>query len=585
MVRETFETPFIDHAYLEPEACLAGWQGDGVLTVWASSQHPYRDRAQVAASLALPEQRVRVSNATVGGAFGGKDDITLQILVALGALTTDKPVRMVNTREESIVSHSKRHAARMKYELGAMQDGRLVALRAEIYCDTGAYASFGPSVGGLMTELAAGPYRIPNLAIDTYIVHTNNPVGGAMRGFGGPQANFALESCMDMLAERLGHDKIDLRLQNVWQQGDRLPTGLSLAGPVPLRVCLERAREAREQLRQQPPGDDEKAYGVGVAASLLSIGYGTGISDQCATELEWLPQGGALVRLSSPDLGQGLETVAAQFAAEALDLRLEDIAITAPDTGAAPDSGASNASRMTYLLGNSLGLSAQSAHSLLLAEASKVLDLLVEQLVYRRGVVYGERDTSRYISSGELAARAAREGKRIAGRGEFSFPYPEDLSSQFGPGIPHTIFCFGAQVAAVQVDRALGTVNVRDIVAIHDIGKVINPPAAAGQIEAGVAMGLGYALHEELRRREDGTWADTFAEYLLPTAMDAPNVETVFVECAEATGPFGAKGTGEQGTVPTASAIANAVADATGVRVTKLPIKPETLVTPSPRPE
>lgn len=578
VVKATFETPFVDHAYLEPEAALAEWHDDGTLTVWASCQHPYRDRAQIAASLQLPEERVRVIAPAVGGAFGGKDDITLQILAALGALVVHRAVRLVNTREESILSHSKRHAARMKYEVGASRDGHLTALHAEIYCDTGAYASFGPSVGGLMTELATGPYRIPNISIDTYIVHTNNLVGGAMRGFGAPQVNFAVESCMDMLAERLGMDSIDLRLRNCWREREILPTGVELSGPVPLATCLQRARQARDVLNREQNGGEADARGVGVASSLLSIGYGPGIPDRCATELEWLSDGGVLARLSSPDMGQGLQTIAAQFAAEGLDLPLERISLTAADTSAAPDSGASNASRMTYLLGNSLHLAARKALEVLAAEATALLNVPQDQLIYRRGTLYSEGDPGVHVSSGELATRAGKEGRRLVGQGTFSFPYPDDLPGELGPGIPHHIFCYGAQVAAVEVDSELGTVHVKDMVAIHDIGRAINPPAAQGQIEGGVGQGIGYALYEQLRRREDGTWIDSFAEYLLPTALDVPHIAAELIEYPEASGPFGAKGTGEQGTVATASAIASAIADATGVRVTRLPVEPEDLV-------
>jgi len=581
VVEATFETPIIDHAYLEPEAALAQWNEDGTLTVWASCQHPYRDRAQIAASLLLPEDRVRVIAPAVGGAFGGKDDITLQILAALSALVARRAVRLVNSREESIISHSKRHAARMKYQVGASKDGRLTALRAEICCDTGAYASFGPSVGGLMTELATGPYRIPNVSIDTYIVHTNNPVGGAMRGFGAPQVNFAIEGCIDMLAERLGMDTIDLRLRNCWREGEILPTGVKLSGPVALSTCLKRARQARDLMGREAEASEAKVRGTGVASSLLSIGYGPGIPDQCTTEVDWLPDGGVLVRLSSPDMGQGLQTIAAQFAAEDLDLPLEAINLTAADTSAAPDSGASNASRMTYLLGNSLQVAAREALDVLAAEAALVLRVPQEQLVYRRGTLYSEGDPHVHASSGELATQARREGRRLRGHGTFSFSYPVDLPGELGPGIPHHIFCYGAQVAVVEVDRELGTVDVKEIVAIHDVGRAINPPAAEGQIEGGVGQGIGYALYEQLRRREDGTWIDNLTEYLLPTALDTPNIAAELIECPEASGPFGAKGSGEQGTVATASAIANAIADATGVRITRLPVEPEDLVRPT----
>lgn len=581
VVAPTFETPFVDHAYLEPEAALAEWQDDGRLTVWASSQHPYRDRSQIAASLGLPEHNIRVINPAIGGAFGGKDDITLQILASLAAMVTRKTVRLINNREESILSHTKRHSARMRYTLGATRDGQLLGLRAEIYCDTGPYASFGPSVGGLMTELATGPYRIPNVAVDTYIVRTNNPVGGAMRGFGAPQVNFAIESCMEMLARRLNIDAIDFRLRNCLGEGDSFATGLVLKGPVPMEECLRQARRARDGLKRQAGSAERKSCGVGVASSVLSIGYGPGVRDQCATELEWLPEGGVLVRQSSPDLGQGLQTVAAQFAAEDLDLPLEQISLTRCDTESAPDSGASNASRMTYLLSNSIHLGANDALASLLAEAADTLGLPPEELVYRGGVVHSEGDPSLRVSSAELAARAAERGRRLMGKGVFEFPYPDDLPGDLGPGLPHTIFCFGAQVAAVEVDMDLGTVRVTDVFAIHDVGRIVNPLTAAGQIEGGIGQGLGYALCEGMRRREDGHWANTFAEYLLPTALDGPRITTKLIEYHEPSSPWGAKGAGEQGTVPTASAAANAIADAIGVHVTSLPIEPEKLIKPA----
>lgn len=577
VVEETFHVPIVDHAYLEPETALAQWQPDGSLIIWASSQYPFRDQAQICASLALPKEKVRVINAAIGGAFGGKDDVTLQILAGLAAWAIKGSVRMVNSREESMLAHSKRHAAELRYKVAADKKGQLVALRAKIFANTGAYASLGVPVHGLMVEMASGPYRIPNIAIDGYLAYTNCPPAGAMRGFGVPQSNFALESCIDMLAAKLGCDPLELRLKNIWRKGDRTSTGVLLKSDVGMEACLLEAKKQRARL-QEKGGEDPKRYGVGLAAGVMSIGLGYGLPDDSSNEIEWLPDGRALVRLGAPDMGQGLATVAAQIAAEALDLPYDRVEVMEPDTFLTPNGGASSASRKTYMVGNSLLFAAKEAVSALLSEASMVLKLPPEDLVYRKGMVHRGDDPRVQISSQELAKRAAVEHRTIKGLGKFSFPYPQDTPKEFGVGMPHVIFCYGAQVAAVEIDPGLGTVDVKELVAIHDVGRLISPLGAEGQVEGSVSMGVGYALYEEMRLKEDGSWVEGFTEYLLPTSMDMPRVKTIILEFPEPSGPFGAKGIGEPAIVPTAAAIANAIYDARGVRITSLPVRPEMLL-------
>jgi CO/xanthine dehydrogenase Mo-binding subunit len=578
ILEEEFSVQRISPAYMEPENSLARWNPDESLTVWVSSQKPFEDQKAIAGVLSLPLEKIQVIGAVIGGAFGGKEDSSIAILAALAAWAARGSVQISNARHESFIAHPKRHPARVRLKIGAKHDGTLVALQAIVHIDTGAFASYGPAVGQLLTEVMPGPYRIPNTYVQTNVVYTHSPYAGAMRGFGSPQAHFAMESCMDMLAERLKMDPLELRRKNILRPGDQMSTGVKVAeGARSLAQYLDTVQEARERLRKIPPGAG-KISGVGFALGIQTMGLGAKVPDVSTHRLEWLPDGRILIYLGAPDLGQGLATVSEQIVAEALGLPFESV-VTAPlDTFTSPDGGVTCASRMTYLVGNAMLLAADQVKKRLLENAASMLRLPVRELAYDRGAVILP-DGKQYLA-GEFASRAADAGEPISAEATAAFPYPEATTPQHLPiGMPHVKFVFASQVVRVEVDPELGTVAVKDILSLHDAGKVINRAALEGQIEGGIAMGIGYALYEDVALKTNQRWVDSFTEYLLPTAGDMPDqVEIQVLEIPESSGPYGAKGVAEISLVPTAPAIANAVYAAVNIRVKELPITAEKLI-------
>jgi CO/xanthine dehydrogenase Mo-binding subunit len=578
ILEEEFSVQRISPAYMEPENSLARWNPDDSLTIWVSSQKPFEDRKAIAEVLGLPIEKIQVIGAVIGGAFGGKEDSSIAILTALAAWAMHGSVQLANTRHESFTAHPKRHPARLRLKLGARQDGTLLALQAIVHIDTGAFASYGPAVGQLLTEVMPGPYHIPNTYVQTNVVYTHSPYAGAMRGFGSPQAHFAMESCMDMLAERLKIDPLELRRKNILQPGDRVSTQVMVdEGAHSLAHYLDAMQEARERFRKIPPTAG-KVSGVGIALAIQTMGLGAKVPDVSNHRLEWLPDGKVLIHLGAPDLGQGLATVSEQVVAEALDLPFESV-VTAPlDTLTTPDGGVTCASRMTYLVGNAMLLAANQIKKSLLEKAASMLRRPVRELAYNRGAVVLP-DGKQYLAS-EFASRAADAGEPICVEAAAAFPYPEKTTPQHLPiGMPHVKFVYAGQIVRVEVDPELGTVEVKDILSLHDVGKVINRAALEGQIEGGVAMGIGYALYENVALKSNQRWVDSFTEYLLPTARDMPDhVEIQVLEIPEESGPYGAKGVAEISLVPTAPAIANAVFDAVKIRVNDLPITAEKLI-------
>jgi CO/xanthine dehydrogenase Mo-binding subunit len=578
ILEDDFSVQRVSPAYMEPETSLSRWNPDGTLTTWVSSQKPHEDRRSIAAVLSLPLERVQVLSTVIGGAFGGKEDSSIAILASLGAWATHRTVRLVNARPESFVAHPKRHPAFVHLKVGAKLDGTLTALHVAAYLDTGAYASYGPAVGGLFTEVATGPYRIPHTRVQTQVVYTNSPYSGAMRGFGSPQAHFPVESCLDMLAAQLGMDPLDLRRKNILLPGDSLPTRVVVdAGAGALGQCLDIAQEARERLRAIPAAPGRKA-GVGLALALQSMGLGAQVPDVSTHRLEWLPDGRVLIYLGAPDLGQGLATVAEAIVAEALELSFDQV-ITAPfDTLTTPDGGVTCGSRMTYLVGNALLTGAGKLKQKLLESAAAQLDVSPDALAYQRGAVFLPDGACH--PAGEFARRAWEAGSCLQAEGSAAFPYPEATTPQHLPvGMPHVKFVYAGQVARVEVDPELGTVDVTHVVAIHDVGRIIHRTALEGQIEGGIAMGIGYALLEDVALKPGAGWVDSFTEYLLPTSRDvAPELELHILEIPDPQGPYGAKGVAEICLVPTAPAIANAVQDAVDARIKHLPVTPEKIL-------
>lgn len=571
ILEEDFFVPRVYPAYMETEASLAQWQ-EGGLTVWVSSQKPFHDRHLISQALGMDEELIHVRIPAIGGAFGGKEDSSLHILAALAALKIRGAVRFVNSREESILAHPKRHAARLHYKIGAKKDGTLTAIHAVTYMDTGAYASYGPAVGQLLTECAAGPYHIPNARADTYLVYTNGPIAGAMRGFGSPQVDFAYESLMDMLAHKLNMDPGELRRKNIWRPGDKSFTRVKVNQAEAAGKCLALAIRERERLKKIPAPANKRA-GVGFAIGLQTMGLGFQVPDDSANQLEWMANGSVRLHIGAPDLGQGLETVAAQMAAEALGIPYDRVEVVPIDTSDTPDAGVTCASRMTYLVGNSVIIAAREAVEQLIEEASRRLGVSKDQLTYEHGMI--QRPGKPGIPAAEITSRMAEEGERIAPTGVFSFPYGPETPAHLPMGMPHVKLAFGAHVVRVEVDPETGVVTPTEVVAIHDVGRIINRAGVEGQIEGGVSMGLGYALKEEVALKPDGNWVNGFSEYLLFTPADMPELKTIILEEPEETGPWGAKGIGEMSVVPTAAAVTNAIFDAVSVRLHTIPVNPE----------
>ena len=578
ILEDTFSVPLVSPAYLETENSLARWNEDGTLTVWVSSQHPFTDQLEIAATLGMPPENVQVKSAVIGGAFGGKEDASLAILAAVAAWAVKGTVRLVNTRQESFWAHPKRHPVQFQFKLGAKKDGTFTALKAIAHMNTGAFASYGPAVGVIVTETLGGSYRIPNVDLETLVVYTNSPLAGAMRGFGSPQSHFAIESMVDMLAAKLGLDPIEVRRKNILREGDKMFTGVVVNNTAnSLPVSLNHAQEACRKFAAIPPSLG-KVAGVGMALVMQSMGLGAKVPDDSTQRLEWKPDGSLLVHLGAPDMGQGLMMAAEQIAAEVMELPYELVNTVSLDTSSSPNGNVTCASRMTYMVGNTLVDAGKQLKAQMLEQAARLLNRPRESLSYSNGHVvtaWGEK-----IAVKEVISRAADDGIILQSQSTFSFPYPEETMPQHLPiGMPHVLFCFGAQAARVEVDPELGTVQVTHLTAIHDVGRVISKVGVEGQIEGGAAMGLGYALYESMDLKEDGRWVDSFTEYLLPTSKDTPTVhENIILEIPEESGPFGAKGIGEVTVPPTAPAIANAIYNAIGVRVTSLPITPEKLV-------
>ncbi len=598
IVEGTYRTPFVEHAYLEPEASVATPDGQGGVVVYVGSQGPWSDRKQIGAALGLPPERVRVVHMPVGGGFGGKEDVTLQILVALGAWRTGRPVKMVMDRGESLAVSTKRHAEVLHYRTGATRDGRLVAMEVTIHADTGAYASLGPAVLFRSASFACGPYVVPNARVDAYAVYTNNVMAGAMRGFGSPQVAFAVECQMDELARRLGMDPFALRERNALEPGMATATGDLLMESVGVKATLQAVQQALAEVPLPAPKPG-KRIGVGLATTYKNVGLGGGACDEAEAVVELVPVvttlvvGGQeratevattdfslMVRVGCADLGQGAETAMAQIAAEATGVPLGAIRVHAGDTELDPPGAMTTASRETFITGNAVLAAARQWREMALATASQATGRPVEALDLRSGRIVARDDGSALLELRDLARRLAGRGEALRARAHYVAPATAPYRPV--PGGPHDpaahrlhfAYCFGTQAAVVQVDPETGEVEVLRIVAAHDAGRILNPQAVEGQVEGGVMMGLGYALSEQFILHQGRIVTDTLRKLGLPTIARLPEITTILVEDPHSQGPLGAKGMAELPAAATAPAIVNAIYDAVGVRIRELPATP-----------
>jgi CO/xanthine dehydrogenase Mo-binding subunit len=552
-VEGVYELGMQDQAFLGPESGLAVPDGEGGVDIYVATQWLHVDRDQVAPCLGLRPEQVRLHLSGVGGSFGGREDLSMQIHAALLALRTNRPVKMVYDREESFVGHVHRHPARIWAEHRANRDGKLVCVRMKILLDGGAYASSSTAVTSNAASFACGPYAVGNALVEATSVYTNNPPCGAMRGFGAVQTCFAAEAQMDKLARALELDPVELRLRNALAPGDSLPTGQKIAGSLPvsevIRRCAELPLPEPEELPREairlPGGAGNTTRGegirrgVGFALGFKNLCYSEGFDDYCAARVR-LFEDAAEVHCAAAEVGQGVTNVIAQVART--ELETENV-VLAPHTTASVDSaGSSSASRMTWMAAGAVGLACRAAR---------------EELERRGGRLDG----------GEI------DVERIYRHPRTSPLDPED--GQLTGERAHVAFACAAMRAVVEVDVALGLTRVVWIGTAQDVGYALNPQAVHGQIEGGAAQGLGLALMEEIQTRDGTITNASFTDYLIPTTLDMPPVDAVLVEDPEPDAPYGVKGVGEPPTVVSTAAILSALRDATGRDLERVPVRPD----------
>jgi xanthine dehydrogenase molybdenum-binding subunit len=570
---ETYQTPTMDHVFMEPECSIARPTEEGRIEVYVGSQIPYADREQVAAALGLEPERVHIIGSLIGGGFGGKEDIAGQIHAALLAHATGRAVKLLYDRHESLVAHPKRHATRIRVRLGARRDGTLVAAQTELYGDTGAYASLGDKVMGRATTHSAGPYTIPNVKSDCFAMYTNNPPAGAFRGFGALQSAFAIESAMDQLAEELGMDRIELRRKNSLYEGAVTNTGQVLRESVGLQECIDKVKLRLDELAGDEPFVPRQVPGLpnlrqvwGFAIAFKNTGLGEGAPDMAGAEVELYPDGTLEARTGSAEIGQGLVTVLQLVAAEELGMPLDRVRVLLSDTDLTPDGGPTTGSRQTYISGNAMRYAAGALRHAITATLAEKYDVAPETIQYDEGLAHvnGHR-----IPMSEVAALMQAEGRKPVASYEYWAPETYPLDSE---GDKHFAYSFAAQAVEIELDLLTGEVRVLRVIASNDVGRAINPLGLIGQVEGGVIMGIGHALTEEFILEDGLVWTDHLSRYRMPSITHTPQIEALVVEHPTECGPYGAKGVGEITTMPTIPAITNAIYNACGVRIKRLPV-------------
>lgn len=568
VVELDFDVPMVDHAFIQPESAIAYMDNDRVVVV-CSTQYPHWDRHELAEALGLEEEKIQIINAAVGGAFGGREDITSQIHVAMAAIALNRPVKITYSREESFLAHSKRHPMQMNMKLGSDEDGKLVAMESLIYADSGAYASWAPNILRKAMVHSTGPYEIPNVNVDSYNVYTNNPFTGAMRGFGATQVAVGYEQMMDELAIKVGITDFEIRERNILKVGSKIGTGQVMYNGVPLEKCLEAVKEELINIKSKPESND-LLTGYGIALSLYGTGYGNGWPDVSNNNVLINSEGEIEIYSGFTEVGQGAKTIMAQIAGEVFNTSSANIIVSCEDTDITPDSGTAAASRQTYNTGNAVRKSCVKLRDFILDKAKEVLELNNSiGLEIENNIVYLKTLPDKKVSFKELFNIY---GEALATSA--SFTAQTTSLDEFGQGAPYWPYGFNALGLKVEIDPLTGRINVVDGVFAQDVGRAINPRFIEGQMDGGFVMGLGYALYEDLNLQKGKIMNGKFSSYILPTSKDMPTLKKIIIEDPEETGPFGAKGIGESVTIPVAPAILNAIYDATGIRFTKLPVTP-----------
>lgn len=571
IVENTFRLPYQEHAYLEPEAGVAWMDERGVITIRVSTQVIEHFRT-IARAVGVPQNKIHIQGTMVGGGFGGKEDITVEIYLALLAKHTGRPVKMVYTREESFLAHSKRHPYVIKHRTGVKKNGLITASKIEMISDSGAYPYLSPYVLLYTTVMAPGPYRIDNVQVDALSVATNNPFTSAFRGFGGPQACFAYEQQMDDIARQLHLDPLEVRKVNYLRTSDCTATGQVIESAALLEETATRAMAA---LGEQNPDYGPVKIGQGFSSYYQSYGRITWLHDTSQSWVGLELDGTVTVRAGVPDLGAGQANSLCQIAAEVLGVPLERVTIYSTDSALTPLSGTSTATRQLYMSGNATLMAANTVRKVLLSRASKYFEEEEDALDIADGKAFIKNDPSQTLDLVDLVKMCASEGMHLSNLALFKAPFTDPIDTETGQGQVWPDFTFGAFAVEVAVDTETGEVTILKAAACHDIGRAINWAAAEGQIIGGGMQGLGYALMENLIVKEGVIQTPSLSEYLIPTSMDYPDIQAIILESGTGVGPFGAKGIGEPSLTPAAPAVASAIANAVGVSFHEIPITPE----------
>ena len=578
VVEETYDLPYQAHACLEPCICLAEVDGRGDITVHASTQIPFLLQRDLGQSLRLGPERLRIVQPTIGGAFGSKlDSYPYEYVTVLLALAAHRPVRLAFTRGEEFKFSTNRQPARITCAHGAMADGTLVARRIHVELDNGAYTSWGATTPHVMMLAASSLYVVPHIDFKADIFYTNNPHSGAFRGYGNPQVTFAIESNLDTLAGRLGLDPLTLRQKNCNRPNTITPQGLEVT-TCTLDRCLD-AVQQRLDFSRRHGTQRQTRRGIGLA-SMFHVGGGGRIyrSDGLGVIVKMDDFGRVVVMAGATEIGQGSDASLTQIAAEELGVHVDDVHLINNDTDVTLWDVGVHASRTTFIGGNAIRAAATKLKATMAPVAATLLGReRHDDLVFRNRTIFAPDAPERSVPIAKVArAIHFKQGGDVLAAHGFYDP-PTELPDDSHRGNMSATYAFGTQAAEVEVDLETGQVRVLRLVAAHDVGRAINPMNVEGQIEGGAAMGLGYALMEELQVHDGKITNANFMDYRLPTALDMPRVEVVLIEEPDPAGPYGAKGVGEAGMICAAAAIANAIADATGVRVRQLPITPERL--------
>ncbi len=568
VVEESFEVPMVDHAFLQPESSIGYMEGDKVVVV-CSTQYPHWDRFELAEALGISEENIQVINAAVGGAFGGREDITSQIHVALATRKLNRPVKVTYDREESFLAHSKRHPMYFDMKLGCSEEGILLAMEGTVVADSGAYASWAPNVLRKCLTHLTGPYEIQNVKLEGFNVYTNNPFTGAMRGFGATQSGMVYEQLMDMLAEEAGLTDYEIRERNALKVGSITGTGQLMFASTPMNECISAVKEEM-QIIMQKPEKEGLLTGYGIAGSIYGTGYGNGWPDVSNNRVKINEEGKVEIYSGFTEVGQGAKTIMAQIAAEVFGVDSNDIVVINEDTDVTPDTGTAAASRQTYNTGNAVKKSCLKLKDFMFLKAQEEFELNNSiALAMENHEIYIKTLPNKRVSFKELAKKYNEELTESA-----SFTAQTTQLDEFGQGAPYWPYGFNALGVKVEIDPLTGKIDVVDGVFAQDVGKAINPRLIEGQMDGGFVMGLGYALYEDISLQKGIMRNRKFSSYIIPTSKDMPTLKKIIIEDPEETGPFGAKGIGESVTIPAAPAILNAIYNATGVRFTKLPVTP-----------